>query len=541
MIIILSQVKDTDTESVILALEEAMMPPLHLNIKDFSKEFKSLNADELLFINDLDPLLAKERQALMECLVTKYTGDSLSVIPSCEFGCTTGAYQVGKICDRCFTEVLQPTERKLDSTIWMKAPDCTPGFINPVMYLMLVKLFGGKSPIVHEVIHLNVIDWLLRIPVKNAVSLKYKHSPLLDKYTDLGFKRGLNNFYDQLDLFIENAFTPKLYGTTSEQKSKERRERAKQWLIENRDKLFCRYLPLPSRVTFVREDVEKTAYVDKNVQLCIDAVNTMLNIKLLERKADPDKPRATARLHRQIEDRTALASSQLAKFYYDYVTKTLSKKSGTIRKHIFGTRSNFTFRSVITSITEPYETDEDTGEKVWHHYQDVHIPWGVGLNIFSLHITNKLLKMGYTPIQANRLIVDHVNVYNPLLDKLMKEVIKEHPSKKFPILLNRNPTLLIQSIQQLYITKVKKDPNIRSMSLSLLVLAGFNADFDGDELNGLLITDLKLYEKLKKSFAPSNGIFDMHTPGKIGKVLTLPRPTTSTISHWFNEPFKEAS
>lgn len=475
--------EELSIDDFLVELESDILPPLHLEVVNFNEKFAKLDQDSLLFIDELDPLLSRDRHSLMDCLVTKYSGDTLGVTPTCECGATTGAYRIGKVCDRCLTEVVQPTQRDIDSTIWLRAPEGTVGFLNPIMYLILVKLFGGKSSVVHDNVHVNIIDWLCRMPVKNSVQAKYNEHILIQRYKDLGFKRGLNNFYHQLDKFIELAFTPKLYGTTSEQKSKERREIAKQWLIKNRDKLFTKYLPLPSRVTFVREDVEKTGYVDRNVQLCIDAVNTMLNIKISEAKVNPNNEMAVARLTRLKEDRTALASAQLAKFYYDYVSKSLSKKSGTIRKHIYGTRSNFTFRAVITSIFEPFEVID--GEKVWHHYQDVHLPWGVGLNVFSLHITNKLLRLGYTPREANKLITEHVNVYHPLLDDLMRLIIKEHPYGKFPILLNRNPTLLIQSVQLLYITKIKKDPAIRSMSLSLLVLPGYNAK--------LLIGVLKIF------------------------------------------------
>jgi len=42
-----------------------------------------------------------------------------------------------------------------------------------------------------------------------------------------------------------------------------------------------------------------------------------------------------------------------------------------------------------------------------------------------------------------------------------------------------SPSLLRGSMQLLYITKVKTDTAVRSISLSVLVLRNFNADFDG--------------------------------------------------------------
>ena len=58
--------------------------------------------------------------------------------------------------------------------------------------------------------------------------------------------------------------------------------------------------------------------------------------------------------------------------------------------------------------------------------------------------------------------------------------------------------------------------------------------FDGDELNGLLITDMDLFKPLSL-LAPHYGVFDLHKPEMISKGQSLPTPVVSTLCHWFNE------
>src|SRR5690606_14152510 len=100
----------------------------------------------------------------------------------------------------------------------------------------------------------------------------------------------------------------------------------------------------------------------------------------------------------------------------------LSGKPGLLRKHIFGTRSYFSFRAVITSITDA------------HHYREIHIPWGIATSVFSIHIKNILLKMGMTANEANSYIFEHAQKYSPLLDSIFKKLIDDSPYPNTPYL-----------------------------------------------------------------------------------------------------------
>jgi hypothetical protein len=125
--------------------------------------------------------------------------------------------------------------------------------------------------------------------------------------------------------------------------------------------------------------------------------------------------------------------------------------------------------------------------------------------------------------------------YNPLLDTLLKELISESPHGGIPVTFGRNPTLARGSIQVLYVTHIKTDPEIITISLSVLVLRGFNADFDGDEMNLWLIPDHATHRRLSR-LAPHLTALDLNEPRRISGNLALPAPAVSTIANWMYHP-----
>ena len=186
----------------------------------------------------------------------------------------------------------------------------------------------------------------------------------------------------------------------------------------------------------------------------IDAVRTISSIK----------SSATPLSMRSVETRVVNAISKLAMFYRNFSQKTLGRKPGLFRKHVFGGRAHFTARAVISSLSDA------------HHYEELHTPWGMSVALLKLHLTNKMLKMGMTPLEVERHLSEHTLKYSPLLDQLFQELIAESPYRGLPVIFQRNPSLHRGSAQRLYITKVKTDPMITTISFSVLTLKSCNAD-----------------------------------------------------------------
>jgi len=229
-------------------------------------------------------------------------------------------------------------------------------------------------------------------------------------------------------------------------------------------------------------------------------------------------------------------------------SKTLSPKSGWFRRHVFGTRPAFSFRAVISSLH---------GE---HRYNEVHLPWSLSVSLFKQHLLNKLHRRGMPPAKANQYLQDHIETFSELLSELFDELSEEateqsrqeairrsgsilHRMVNLPVdlqydsgigtIIQRNPSLKRLSAQRFFITKIKKDPAINTISLSVLVLKGPNADFDGDALNGILILDTVIRRGLER-LAPHYAVMDTHVPFKVSGDLALPGPTLSTFDRWLS-------
>ncbi|MNY13518.1 hypothetical protein D3C86_1466540 [compost metagenome] len=152
---------------------------------------------------------------------------------------------------------------------------------------------------------------------------------------------------------------------------------------------------------------------------------------------------------------------------------------------------------------------------------------------FKIHLTNKLLKRGFTPNEANKFLFENTLCYHPLLDELFKELIAEAPRGGIAVIFQRNPTLTRLSAQRLYVKRVKTNPAINTISPSVNILSGMNADFDGDALNGIVILDKKTLEKLDP-LAPKNGVLDLRTPRAISGHVSLSSTMIATIANFIH-------
>jgi len=136
----------------------------------------------------------------------------------------------------------------------------------------------------------------------------------------------------------------------------------------------------------------------------------------------------------------------------------LKGKQGRFRQNLLGKRVDYSGRSVIV-----------VGPELKLH--ECGLPKQMALELFEPFIIKKLKEKGFVhTIKGARRMVGHgkIEVWD-----ILDEVIKDHP-----VLLNRAPTLHRLSIQafQPVLTEGK------ALKVHPLVCAGFNADFDGDQM-----------------------------------------------------------
>lgn len=89
-------------------------------------------------------------------------------------------------------------------------------------------------------------------------------------------------------------------------------------------------------------------------------------------------------------------------------------------------------------------------------------------------------------------------------------------------------------MQRLYITKVKTDVNINSISISVLIIKGPNADFDGDEMNMMLINDKITHERFSR-YAPHQSTISIARPYELSGNLAMPSQVVTTIANYLYE------
>lgn len=412
---------------------------ISLKLVNFTELFNTAKIQPII-INDFQETSAEDKGINNDLIYIRYNGDLLSNLPSCECGEFVGEFNIGVVCSNCGKEVRSALDVDLEPILWMRSPRDVRALMNPIMWTMLEEKFTRSG--------FNIIQWLCDTTYKPPV----KFPTIMDSILNLNIPRGWNNFVENFD-----SITNTLFNLKGLKVNKEDVAPLQQLIHMQRDCIFSQYLPLPNRSLLVIEETNVGAYVDPIVVGAVDAIRNMVGI-------DSDLSNYTVRVK---ENRTVKTINQLAEFYDELVKNTLAKKEGIFRKHIFGTRSHFSFRGVISSLTEV------------HRYDEIHIPWGIGVSVFRIHLVNKLLRLGYTPNSAIAFLNEHTQKYSSLLDGLFQELINESPNRAVSCCMQRNPSLERGSMQLVGITKVKTDPNIPTVSLSILSVRGLNADFDG--------------------------------------------------------------
>lgn len=392
-----------------------------------------------IIVNDLSTATEEEKEFHDRIISTKYVEtDLFSNEPSCECGYYRSTYNLGMKCPKCHTPVRDIFEQQLKPIIWMRSPVGVQKLMNPVMWNMLNNKFtknGGFS----------FIEWICNTDYQPSI-LKPIEIQIL---TEMGVKRGYNNFVENFDDIISKLFELRSF------KNKSVKDKALLDMITKyRDCIFSEYVPLPNKSLLIVEESVGETYIDPIIVGAIDAIRTISSI---------DSPLSQLTV-RQKENRTCKTIAKLSSFYYNIYHDVLAAKTGWFRKHNFGTRNHFSSRAVISSNTKQ------------HAYDEIYISWGLGCTMLKLHIMNKLLKMNYTPNDATAFIHYCTTTYDPLMDRIFKELIDESPDKGLWCFFNRNPSLTRSSVQRMKITKVKTDVTDPTITLSILSVVGYNAD-----------------------------------------------------------------
>ena len=166
---------------------------------------------------------------------------------------------------------------------------------------------------------------------------------------------------------------------------------------------------------------------------------------------------------------------------YKSLTESLRGKKGRFRRNLLGKRVDYSGRAVIIP---------DTNLGV----EQVGLPKLLALEIFKPFVVQKLIAQGFAATIKDA--KDLIEGYDDRIWDILEEVIKNRT-----VLLNRPPTLHKYNIQAYYPVLVEGE----AVRLNQLVAAGYNADFDGDQMSiFVVLSDEALQETKDSMLARSN-------------------------------------
>ena len=140
------------------------------------------------------------------------------------------------------------------------------------------------------------------------------------------------------------------------------------------------------------------------------------------------------------------------------LSHTLKGKQGRFRQNLLGKRVDYSGRSVI--VVGPNLKMHQCG-----------LPKEMAIELFKPHVINGIVERGLAHnIKGAKKLIDS---RDESIWDIVEDVITEHP-----VLLNRAPTLHRLGIQAFEPVLVGG----KAIRLHPLVCAGFNADFDGDQM-----------------------------------------------------------
>jgi hypothetical protein len=467
--------------------------PVYQKLINFDEMVSQLKNSPIILNNLLDSSL-DEKDVIDGFVRVRFTGDTLSALPSCNCGKLSGGYSIGQHCRECYSDVKPIIAGEIDPLIWFKAPEGIIALINPTVWIMLEDRLCVNG--------FSILQWICDTSYRSNI----KKPEIIDELIALDIKRGYNNFVTNFLEIISFLFQLKAFRLKGK-----KRDYLYDLIIYNMNCVFSQYIPMPNRALLIIQKTNLGVYIDKGILIAMDAIRLMTGVDLDSRKKLTEK-----------ENRTVKAISKLASYYEYFHKEKLSTKLGILRKHIFGSRAHFSFRTVVTSITKP------------HFYDEIHIPWGVGATVFRPHLMNKLLKLGYNYNQAIGFLYAHVTEYHPLLDDLFKELISESEVGRIPCIVQRNPSLLQGSAQLVGISKVKTDPGDLTVGISILIIRAPNGDFDGDSYNFTLAIDNKMRE-LWYNLSPHKNIMTLDSPRQFSRNISMPKTVIATFANWLSD------
>lgn len=473
----------------------------NLPVLDFEKTFRnSINP----FIIPCNTEVLKTKKQAAEFVKYIFTdggmGDVLST--TCDCGKSQGAYRAGSICSHCKTIVREPNSTELGYNAWLEIPECLPPLLQPIVYHTLDRWMGAikKQSILNS-----FLDPEGKLPEQLASR----------------FETGVMYFYTHFDEIMEYMFTEykdsMIYNPAKrkeETRTNKKSVAMKEYLRINRAALFTRHYPALDRNLHVLTKQGTIGRADNTSQYILKVAIEIANVNLVYSMSPNDKLTLERNAYSIITTYAAYSETILD-------TNMLSKY-GFFRRHILGSRCHFSFRAVIIPITDLSMPDE------------IKISWSIAIIQFKLEVLNLLINrynMSFSEAQQKHQRA--LGTFDPTIHEIFKTLIAECPYKGLPTLLGRNPTLVLGSIQLMFITEIKTDMSDDTISMHHMSMKAPNADCDGDALYASPIREMDAVAYYMKIHPSATLLTSQQL--EISNIVNIGTQAQVTLNNWLSE------
>ena len=164
------------------------------------------------------------------------------------------------------------------------------------------------------------------------------------------------------------------------------------------------------------------------------------------------------------------------------LSEMLKGKKGRFRRNLLGKRVDYSGRSVI--VVGPELSLNQCG-----------LPKGMALEMFKPYVLRELISRGLAPnVRSAKNVIERGA---PEIFDILEEITRNHP-----VLLNRAPTLHKLGIQAFYPILVEGE----AIRIHPGVCAGYNADFDGDQMAVHVPLSKKAREEAEQLMLPEQNL-----------------------------------
>lgn len=344
----------------------------------------------------------------------------------CKCGHTTSRFYHGLTCEVCGEKVeFKDDNFQMFGYIVLKDP----------YYIIHPNLFNSLASFIGETEFMNIIT-------PDDRKDEDGHDIAIERKSNDIYKGiGIIGFYEKFDEIME------FYRIKKPNKQDYYED-----IMANRDKVFTQSIPVYT--------IHLRPYKIDGGVFIFEGTNALYNMLAnLAAKVNDDR----TIMSRKLKPKNQLLFDMQMKYQklYGELIKILSGKKGTIQQ-LFGGRYNFTARSVIAPGPE-LRIDE------------VNLSYPCLCGLLQQRIINILHKsyaMRYN--DAYKFVYENMHEENPTIKEIIEGIIRAS-GRGIPILINRNPTINLGGIIQMYCTGISTG---YTMLIPLEVLEGLAADFD---------------------------------------------------------------